>query len=751
MDPYLASTGRYSHCLFVKFQKGLPSRILKSDVHTLDSAAKTHLFRASSAITDKQSNDAAMVLERLRSISPTVARNFEIKSNVPETMTMRLLNQSSDYTEVENSYITLSYCWPSKNRTPGVALVHPIYLDEYPLPVSQPLFQALSAECRSPREGIWCDQICINQDDEVEKAVMISAMDVVYKCARVVVVALDDIEISVEEHLLLLRYTETDRYLKSSLEDRFDVQTKSSVMGSDPVFCGLFEKILGARWFSRAWCAYEMRLASNHVFVIRCTTEDETSETVLRFDSSFLSHLLALAVPVQTFGTGIYDLLPALIGTFGGLDARESEASHQIEADLSGVEEKVALATAELKRQNLEAHNRPLRSELKDVSELRSSLNKSLLRVFLEVFELQAGGDPRLPPGLREQNANEDKMSIVLNTIASGIIYRKPPDAQGEHCPSTDDQCCRQLLLLVLAMHDPIVLCTTGRPLQLGGNGTSRSWLAWPETRDIRDSLPPMSMLDIAVDPSYMAQYIRLDLLFLGERESYRRPSELKLSIAKEIIIQFSKLNLDDRAHFNFWDYVSGENILLMEREAQTLACMLDCGESWISLVSRTCGYAGDAALQGSLHLFFEQIRAVHGRNDLHWLKTNAGKTAAMIMLDFAYYVTLAGIPSFAMHDDAWTPILIDVEENNPTLIFSPLSRSDERHVHLAVPTAVLADAYESLPRVWILRHRQDQSFELLGKSRMLGGGSIAGKKNDKWQIRDKQFVYGPQEFSGSR
>ncbi|MCJ1396227.1 hypothetical protein MMC18_009116 [Xylographa bjoerkii] len=666
-------------------------------------------------------------------------------------MTLRLLNQGSNSTEVENSYVALSYCWKPKNRVPGTTLVDHVDKDEYPLPVSPPLFQALLAECRSAREGIWCDQICINQEDEVEKAVAISAMDIVYRCARIVVVALDDIEISVEEQSLLLHYIESDRTPKSPLGETFEVQSETLVMESDPVFRGLFEKILGARWFSRAWCAYEMRLASNHLFLIRCTTEDEVVGTVFRFNGSFLSHLLALAIPVKTFKTETYDLLPALIGTFGALDDTESETYHQVEVDLLGIEEKLSLATSYSERQSLEAQRRHLRNELEEVLQLRSSLSKTPLRVFLEVFELKAGGDPRLPQQLREQNANEDKMSIVLNTIASGLIYRRPPGMQRRDRPSTVDECCRKLLLLAFAMRDPIVLCTTGQPLRLDGSGTLKSWLSWPEMSDIQDNLPPMSLLDISVDPGYMTQYVRLDLLFLGRREHQQSASEMSLSIAKDVIVQFARSNRDEGAHLSFWDYVNGDNTLLIEREAQILACMLDCGESWTSTVSTTCGYADNQVLQASLPLFFQQIHEIHGRNDMSWLKTKAGNAAVGIMLDFAYYVALIGIPWFAINDDAWKPTLICVEDNNPILIFSSMSPQNKRNVEPAVPTAVLADAYERLPRVWILRHRQNQCYELLGKSRMFGGASIVSKRNDMWQRREKQFVYGPQDPNESR
>lgn len=73
-----------------------------------------------------------------------------------------------------------------------------------PLPVHGHLFQAAVLERDFLDEGLWIDQICINQTSDAEKAVGIPAMSALYKRARKVIVCLGDIEISMEEMIFLI-------------------------------------------------------------------------------------------------------------------------------------------------------------------------------------------------------------------------------------------------------------------------------------------------------------------------------------------------------------------------------------------------------------------------------------------------------------------------------------------------------------------------------------------------------------------
>ena len=55
------------------------------------------------------------------------------------------------------------------------------------------MYQAVWDERSTDSEGLWVDQICINQESREETTISMSAMDMVYRSARLVVVALDDI------------------------------------------------------------------------------------------------------------------------------------------------------------------------------------------------------------------------------------------------------------------------------------------------------------------------------------------------------------------------------------------------------------------------------------------------------------------------------------------------------------------------------------------------------------------------------
>lgn len=238
-------------CSLLILQGAPPCRILERDIHNLDRKAKECLFRHTIASTNRQTLNASRVLDKLCQLSPSVARNFELKSDAFETITMRLLNQRDDRHVPESSYIALSYCWQSIDRAEEEMMAITVTAPGYPLPISPPLFQALLAECKSATEGIWCDQICIDQDNESEKVTAISAMDIVYKSAREVVVALDDVEVNEEEQAFLQEYIDSYEFSIMLLGGCLDIQARSSGMEADHVFRKLFEKIIGARWFKR--------------------------------------------------------------------------------------------------------------------------------------------------------------------------------------------------------------------------------------------------------------------------------------------------------------------------------------------------------------------------------------------------------------------------------------------------------------------------------------------------------------------
>lgn len=264
MERQSISPGQLKQCSFVTILKPLPRGIWRRDIYVMDKSAKAAFFQSPKASTDPQTSAASEVLERLETMSPSVAGSLEHKSDAVEQMKMRLFNQRKDSSVVESSYITLSYCWHSADQVREKMETGREERPYYPLPISPALFQALLAERRSETEGIWCDQICIDQDNESEKTVTISAIDVLYRSARAVVVALDDIEINSEEQQFLRNYSRSERSLGSPQRELFDPDEGLPPMESNSLFRGLFEKIVGARWFTRACTILpNIRIATN--------------------------------------------------------------------------------------------------------------------------------------------------------------------------------------------------------------------------------------------------------------------------------------------------------------------------------------------------------------------------------------------------------------------------------------------------------------------------------------------------------
>ena len=112
------------------------------------------------------------------------------------------------------------------------------------------MVRGLLAQRGSPGEGIWIDQICVDQSNECEKMLAIGAMDLVYRCARLVVVVIEDIMFFKEEKTVLER-------LIAKYEDDAGILPKGetedlSQSGQDSE----------SHWFERVWCSHELQLGT---------------------------------------------------------------------------------------------------------------------------------------------------------------------------------------------------------------------------------------------------------------------------------------------------------------------------------------------------------------------------------------------------------------------------------------------------------------------------------------------------------
>ncbi len=215
-------------------------------------AKKLELFERSSSVSQEALPQTQDMLAHLREFQPSLAQMFQIKDIAISQAPLRLLCESSKQLQLDSSsvksYIALSYCWHGPHWTVADCLGRP----EMGWPISTAMVHGLLNQRESSGEGVWIDQCCINQADPLDKQLTISSMDLIYKCARKVVVILEDVSISEAEEVLL---------------QKVRVQWKPKKEDLD-VLSRILIRILSARWFQRAWCSHELQLSNDVVFLL---------------------------------------------------------------------------------------------------------------------------------------------------------------------------------------------------------------------------------------------------------------------------------------------------------------------------------------------------------------------------------------------------------------------------------------------------------------------------------------------------
>ncbi|GKT52208.1 uncharacterized protein ColSpa_12389 [Colletotrichum spaethianum] len=223
---------------------------------TLTRRNKANVFSEAIERLDYGREEADLILRNLQSWSPEAAGHFSRRtSDIILNTPFRLICSSSTGIPLDGAfairqYLAVSYSWhnadwpgtPSSDPEPGGVW-----------PVGKHFATAILAQRGHPREGVWIDQVCINQSDEDEKQRAIACMDAVYKSCRKLVVLLEDVELTEDEASLC------EHYDKRAPSQAFDHKPQDD----KEIAClvSLFDKIAAARWWQRAWCFHEFVVA----------------------------------------------------------------------------------------------------------------------------------------------------------------------------------------------------------------------------------------------------------------------------------------------------------------------------------------------------------------------------------------------------------------------------------------------------------------------------------------------------------
>jgi hypothetical protein len=120
-------------------------------------------------------------------------------------------------------------------------------------------------------EGLWIDQLCIDQGSPSEKMRAIHNMDAVFRSARLITIVLEDADLTLDEEQILEILSE-----KSAGTSELRFLSSESVMRNFsllPIVLleqveGLAEKIFKCRWLSRAWCYHEFLLSRENIILL---------------------------------------------------------------------------------------------------------------------------------------------------------------------------------------------------------------------------------------------------------------------------------------------------------------------------------------------------------------------------------------------------------------------------------------------------------------------------------------------------
>lgn len=239
---------------------------------------------------DQAIEDGKATLKRLQTLHPEAAKRFAVKSSTAADIPFKLLSEMNQYDgsyeedygprpyHSFDSFIAVSYCWRSDDWEPAESCQLPKPPEPWPLPISPRMLKAVLNFRSSKEEGIWIDQLCINQDNSSEKVRAINSMDAVYRSASGVIIVLEDADLTPDEEYVLDVLSDESgdicnvRILSSdTVTENFHLLSEFYVERAGD----LVKKIFSCRWLDRVWCYHEFLLSQNTVILLPGTTGPE--------------------------------------------------------------------------------------------------------------------------------------------------------------------------------------------------------------------------------------------------------------------------------------------------------------------------------------------------------------------------------------------------------------------------------------------------------------------------------------------
>ena len=210
---------------------------------TLSPENKAEVFKPGLSKLDQGQEEASLILRNLTSWCPDVAAQFSQRSTTTILKTpFRLIFPSDARGAFEKDlyprqYFAISYCWHSGDYP------NPNYEPHDGWPINKPFVDAILGEKESPRIGLWIDQLCIDQEDTLDKQMSVAAMDVIYRSCMRLLVLLEDVKL-----------TKAETYLVENFEISKIQWHKSWLPEPEvrPLYLSFYKKINTARWVREA-------------------------------------------------------------------------------------------------------------------------------------------------------------------------------------------------------------------------------------------------------------------------------------------------------------------------------------------------------------------------------------------------------------------------------------------------------------------------------------------------------------------